>query len=472
MQLIEVLIADNDMKYVLINFACVLAWLLLLAFVSAGCREPREPFETKPNIQVTTYNLTKLVKDQTHKIPSNLLRAVVPSGDGENIYVVGNGKASLMVFDVANKKWEPALGTWKDIKKAANHTVSIDLSAHEVDEFAAYNHGLMLTVTGDNGLVVLKGVGVNNSSHYAQGANKFPVGTFAPFFVTNKDSNHFIYLHASKKTPPQKGLLFRVYAQPPKNDDDAASPWNNSLKKTRTPNVELDKKLIGLAQDHDKNLYIADPDGIKRIKEEDIGKNKKALDNGGAAIFPTDDFKLDQHTVNKHINVMALVGKFLVVGLESDNDKNGGVAIADITKKQPTWDHFGDGLGLSVNSIAPELCKNADKTMLAAIIATNKGLLFLGDDGKMVEMVKGKGMLIDHKAINDWRAETKDYNKASGGFTGTLVPEPDQYLGAAQDKNCLWSLGFAGKQDDDGGIYLLDIKIDQVEYPKAPPVLP
>jgi hypothetical protein len=444
-----------------------LASLFGFSFLSSSCA-PKEQENIKPAITVTTYVIKKIPKDQAHAILSKDLRGLASSFDGEFVYVVGNAPASLMAFEVDKNKWHQALGDFKSIQKAVDHT-NVDLSAHKIDAFDGFSHGILFTLSGNNGLVILKGIGVANSSHYPQGANKFPHGSFKPLFLTDKDKNNYVYLFLDGAIA-RKGVLFRPYLAPPTND--TTLNWDNSLKKN---GGYLDTQIFAQTQDQKGNLLVADKFGIKQIKELDVGEAGKLLDKGGAAIFPSNDFRLDNATKNDQVNTMQVIDdKFLVLGLESTGYNNGGVAVKDLTDPNSKWRHFGKGLGISAHAISPERFKNKDRTRIAALITTNKGFLFLTDNGQMLEIDKDKNILVNGKLIHDTRAETDSYDKAQTGFTGDLVPDlgNDSYLRGAQDKNALWYLGLKGKTDDDGGLFTLEPKINTVQAPREPPVLP
>lgn len=130
--------------------------------------------------------------------------------------------------------------------------------------------------------------------------------------------------------------------------------------------------------------------------------------------------------------------------------------------------------GFSAKSIAQERIKNPERTRISAIITTDRGFLVLDNDGKLMELIPNKGHLITAKLVNENRADNVNYEKATSGFLGDLLPEPGPggYVGAAQDKNGLWYLVIKGKASDDGGVFLLDIRTDQVQVPMPPPVLP
>jgi hypothetical protein len=223
-------------------------------------------------------------------------------------------------------------------------------------------------------------------------------------------------------------------------------------------------------QDNENNLFIADKDGIKRITEADVGVTNKTLDNSGNAVYGPNDFRLDGQTKNDHINTLAVIDdRILVVGLKSTGLNDGGIVTRDLKDRNALWKHFGKGKGLSIDDIAPETIKNREKTKIAAIITVkDKGYLFMDNEGNIMELLADKGYLVTPKFINDNRAETKDYEKASSGFLGDRLPANARtYKGAAQDKNGMWYLGF-----DEGGIYTLDIKTSQVEQLQPQPVLP
>lgn len=451
---------------------------LLIAIISLGLLsffgcEPQEPQPVKPNKPVVTYIFEKLKRDLTYKIPSNELKGVVSSGNGEYVYAVGEKPASLMALSVEKGLWHEALSDFKAVKKATDRT-TVNLGKESVSGFETFGEGILFTLTNDKGLVVLKGIGEDGASLYMQNANNFPAGAYTPFFVTKKDNSHFIYLFASGQTPAKRGILFRTYVEPPKLDNEAKPPWDKSFRKTQAPKADLDTLLWARVQDNEKNLLLADKDGVKRINEADLGVTQKAFDNNGKPIYETKEFMLDGKTKNDHINTMEFVdNKLLVIGLQSTEPNNGGVAVCDITEKTLKWQHFGKGLGLSVDFIAQERIKQRDKTKLAAVIATDKGLLLMDNEGKMMEVTDKSGFLVTAKSINNHRAEISSWENAHDGFMGDRVPETvTKYLGGGQDKDGTWYLGFKGKGADDGGIYKFDVRIDQVASPTAPPILP
>ncbi len=442
-------------------------------FVFASCKDGKPEAEQKPNKQVTTYTLTKLAKDNTHKMDSNHLKGIVSSGDGEFVYVVSDQAEGLKVLEVEKGLWNDGLDKWNEVPNAAVRARLDDLTTKKVEGFAPYDKGLVFTTSGDGGLVVLKGFGVKNASHYVQRVNNFKAGFFNPLVVTKKDNSQFIYLFPAGIVA--KRVLFRTYQEPPKVDNYAAPAWDNSLMKAG--GTKLDTQILARTQDKEGNLLLADKDGIKRVLEADVGVANKFLDDSGKAIYKPDDFRLDGTTKNDHINTMQLIDdKLLVVGLKSTSDNNGGYAVLDMSEKTATWQHYGKGMGLSVDTISPERFKQRERTKLAAIITTQKGLIFMDSEGKMMEVTEGKGHLITAKMIGDVRAETADYEKAVDGSGGFLNDRPsvvkDGYLSAAQDKNGMWYLGFKGNAADDGGIFKLEIKIEQVQPPTAPPVMP
>jgi hypothetical protein len=426
--------------------------------------------DNKPNKTVLTYTLSKLDMAQAHNIAPDKIRGLVSSGDGEWVYVVGKSKASLRSLDVENKKWSDALGDFKGLLKAEDRQPVGDLSASKINGFSPSLDGILVMLSDNKGLVVLGGSGVANASHYTQGADKsFPFGASTPFLAA-KGAEHFIYLFDAGVA--KKGVRFRAYVEPPKLDAKHPGVWNDSLKKSRTPKADLDRVFLARTQDNQGNLLLADQEGIKRLLAADIGVDKKALDNEGKPIFTAKSFMLDGKTKNDHVNTMALVdNKFLVVGFKATEANNGGIAVADITKPDITFKKFGVGHGWSVDSIATERIKHPEKTRIAAVITTDLGLLFLDNDGQVLELVKGQGQLLTADFINKHRVESKDYDKAVSGFGGDNVVDPGKrgYLGAAQDKNGRWYLGFSGVN---GGLFTLDIMAEQVEAPKPPPVLP
>lgn len=460
-------------KTIYIN-GLLLSALCLFAVFYQGCKEPKEEHETKPAIPVVIYTLAKLDKATHHKLASDKIRSVISSGDGEFVYVVGTDKASLKSFEVAkgDKGWGDALGDWKAIKRARTKKFgkTDNLSARTVKAIAPTKEGMLFTVSDDKGLVVLKGSGEANAMRYLQaGKLAFPVGKFAPFFVTKKDNKEYVYLSIAGKTAvPKKGVLFRSYVAPAATADNVG--WDNTLK--AAAGKPLAKVFTARTQDHDKNLLLADADGIKRLKEADVGKPGAFLDNGGAAVYPIKDFMLDGKTPNPTINTMALVGdKFLVVGLASNAANNGGLVYADITAKTPpVWHRFGEGAGLSVDFIA--VARKAEPGGLSAIITTDKGYLFF-KDGKVIEPADGKGSLVDEKFIAAHKGNDKDYDKAASGFAGADIKDPGKegYLGAAQDKNGVWYLAIKGNADE-GGIFTLVVTHGDVPFPPKPPEMP
>jgi hypothetical protein len=161
--------------------------------------------------------------------------------------------------------------------------------------------------------------------------------------------------------------------------------------------------------------------------------------------------------------------KYLVIGLKSTgvNANNGGLAFADITAKNVIWKTFGKNLNLSVDSIATERIKKSDRTAIAAVITTDKGYLFFGDNGEILEPVPNKGYLVDHNFVQNHRAESDDYEKARDGFLKDrfLDPGVNGYKGAAQDKFANWYLAIKGKTSDENGVFELTITTSQVEFP-------
>lgn len=427
----------------------------------------------KANKAVKTYTLAKVAKDSAHKMASDQISAVMSSGKGEFVYVVSKAKKGLMVFDVEKNKWQDAFADWTKIPQANNRATLVDLSIDPINGFNTFDDGILLNIGNNKGLIVLKGVGEANASFYPQGANGFKNGGFTPFLVTKQDKSRFIYMtSASKNKTSEHRVAFRAYKEPPTVDNFVATAWDRTLMKKA--GVKLDSDWHGRAQDANHNILLADKNSIRRIAAADVGVTGKVLDNGGKAIYKADNFMLDGKTKNDHINTIAVIdNKFLVVGLKSTNANDGGLAILDMSDSKAKWQHFGKGMGLSVDFIAQETVKQPEKTELAAIVVTDKGLLFMNNEAKMMEIVAGKGHLITAKFIDEHRADVTDYDKAIDGFAGDRVPEAlKTYVSPAQDKNGVWYLAFPGKAADDGGIYKLDIKIDQVEEKTAAPVLP
>lgn len=425
----------------------------------AGCMPGQQDTE-KPNKTVLKYTLTKLDAAKTHKIAApNKIRGIVTSGDGEWLYVVGEDKASLRSFGVENRQWADALGDFKALKKASDRKAAPDLSGLAVNGFSASKDGMLLTLK-DHGLVVLRGTGVENASYYDHVAG-FTKGSYSPLQVS-KGPDSFIYLF--DQATAKKGVVFKAYVEPPKLD---AKGFDNSFKKSITPKEQLTHVFWARAQDNKGNLLLADAEGIKRLLAEDIGVNKKALDDGGKPIISVDKLMLDHKTKNDHINALAMIDdKHLVIGLESSGTHNGGVVVTDLTAQKATY--RATGAGLTVLSIATERVKHPEKTRIGAMVTTDKGLLVLDNHGEPMEIVAGAGALITSDYVTKHRLETKDYDKAQNGFTGDTITDPGKkgYRGAAQDKNGLWYLAFPHD------IYTLDIVTEQVEAPKFVPELP
>lgn len=455
-------------KQILSTAIAVGLGLLMAGLVS--CIPPKDQNGTKPNKTVTTYTLSKLKRADTYELASDKVRGITSSGNGDFVYVIGEDQASLKSYDVEKDKWADALGDWKNIPRASPHINSDDLSGRRVGAYIgtqATKDGLMFMLTNNDGLVVLKGSGQPNSSHYAQNTGNFLNGKHVPFLAKNAGGDGFIYLLRLDGLA-EKSVLFRKFVSPP--TDDTVSVWDDSLKEKS--GIGLTNHYRARAQDHQNNLLLADDKGnVVRIKAADVGVADKFLDNNGKPIYKADSFKLDGQTKNDSINTMALVdGKVLVLGLKSTNANNGGLAMADITEPNIKWLHFGKGLGLTVDSIATERIPHQDRTRISALITTDKGFLMLGEKAQVMEMVAGKGELINIDHLNDVRAETKDYEKAQSGFSGLKLPKIDngraityKYKGAAQDKNGMWYLAIVGPAADDGGIIKLDIRTDQVE---------
>lgn len=451
-----------------------------LLLINTACVDPEDegPGTPREAKSVITYTLHKLDKDKTHKLDANAIRGIVSSGKGEYVYLIGKEKATLKSFTVGQNKaeWDDAVGDWRGIKTAADHTVVVDKSAQKVSGFAPYDNGLLFTLTNNEGLVVLKGTGVANTSLYPQNAGNFTNNRYAPFFVEDKDNNKYLFLSSSDQAQVPPVILFRKYVEPP--TDDAVANWDGTFRKAKGP-VALDVPFLARTQDAEGNLLFAtnsrDGDGIVRIREKDVGETNKFLESKGAVVYDAKNFSLDGKTANTNINTMALVDKkLLVVGLKSTVDNNGGLAVADITQATPEWKRFGKGQGATVDSIAVEHVAKPNRTKIAAIVTTDKGFWFLDNDGELMNLTEAGGELINAKAINDTRAETNDYDKAATGFAGARVVDPGigGYLGAAQDKNGLWYLVVKGKTADENGVYTLNIQTSTVEYNQAPPTLP
>src|SRR5580704_4566552 len=342
--------------------------LMALGLIMGQACPPNEPLQTEPSKTVHKYTLTKLDKTKTHKLSSAKIKGLASSNDGEFVYVIGTDNATLKALDVGKDTWHDALD-WTKAKKANDHAV-IDLSGHKIDHFSGNLNGLLFTLSGNGGLVVLKGIGEANTSHYPQGAGKFKNGKFMPHLITKNDNSLYLYLFNSAVAA--KGVIFHKYVEPPTND--TVGNWDNTLKKN---GGALAHAFLTETQDHGKNLLLADKDGIKRLKEADIGTTAKALDNTGNTIYPIKDFELDGVTANKEITSMDLAeDKYLLVGLKSTSLNSGGLAFADITAPTPKWETFGKGLGLTIHKIVAR--RGTHKTGIEAIIMSDKGfLLFL-----------------------------------------------------------------------------------------------
>lgn len=443
---------------------------LLQLLVMVGC-QLNDGDTQKPQKPVLTYHIKKLDMLGTHRIPADKIRGLVTSGDGAWLYVVRKDLAPVRALNIDTGLWSNALGDLTGLLKAQDRSPAGNLSDRRVDSFSPSYDGLLLTLTNNGGLVVLRGSGVEHATHYAQGQD-FPNGSSVPLWVS-KDNDAFIYLFDTAIAA--QGVRFRPVVEPPKLD---TKNWNDSLRKSRNPKAHLDAVFNAFTQDHEGSLLLADKEGIKRLLGPDIGLDKKALDNNGKPIFAAKSFILQGAIKNDRISTMAMVdGKYLVVGLAAaaSSPNTGGIAVADMTQSTITFKTFGIGLGLTVHSVATERTKQREKTAMAAVVTTDKGLIFLDNHGEPMELIAGKGKLVTASFINNNPAETNDYDRATNGFISTekiLDPGKGGYLGAAQDKNALWYIGLQGKAASDGGIFTLDVKNSQVEAPTPPPVLP
>lgn len=448
------------------RFLVVMGLLCLLGVVSCQLNDGDVQ---KPQKPVLAYVIKKLDMLATHRAPADKIRGLLTSGDGAWLYVVRKDPAPLRALSIDTGLWSNALGDLTGLLKAQDRSPVGNLSDRRVDNFSPSYDGILLTLTNNGGLVVLRGSGVDNATHYAQGQS-LPNGSFVPLWVT-KDKDTFIYLFDT--VTATKGVRFRPFVEPPKLD---TREWNDSLKKSHKPKAHLDAVFNAFTQDHESSLLLADKEGIKRVLGSDIGLDKKALDNNGKPIFAAKNFILQGSTKNDHITTMAVVeGKYLVVGLAASGPNSGGIAVADMTQSNITFKTFGAGLGLTAHSIATERIKQREKTVIAAVVITDNGLIFLDNYGEPMELIAGKGKVVTASFINNNPAETSDFDQATSGFISAekiLDPGKGGYLGVAQDKNGLWYIGLQGKAATDGGIITLDVKNWQVEEPTPAPVLP
>lgn len=441
-------------------------WLfgpLLLLFLSACFLKDRD--NPKPNKTVLTYTLSKLDKDTTYTLDSSDIKGLEVSGNGEWLYVIGGQKtkrAVLKSLEVGTEKWADALGSFKTIPKAENRSSAVDLSSHQIECYSDTPKGILFTLAADQGLVVLQGTGVDNAILYRQKQAGFLNGVYEPLFM-HKGQEQYIYLLSQK--PPHQEVLFRPYIEAPRLDK---ATW----QKIQAPS----DSVMAMAQDAKDNILFADLTGIKRLPSQAVGVQKNILAQDVKLLAPQKAFMFDKKTKNNRVEAMALVdNKFLVIGLKADSALSGGVAVADLSKEPIQFKLYGKGLGLTIHKISTERIKHRERTKIAAVLTTNKGFLFLDNQGEFMELVPGKGLLVNAQYINDNRAQTTDYEKAASGFMGDLLKDPgdDGYIDAAQTNRLLWYLVFRGAHPaDNGGIFTLDIRSNQVEASLPPPVLP
>lgn len=413
--------------------------------------------DTKPNKTVIKYELKKVTDPLL--LPGKT-REVLSSLNGEYVYIIGKDKASLLSYSLSDKKYEPALGDFKGLKKASDRSLMGDLSMHYVDQASPSLDGLLFTLSPKKGLGVLRGSGVDNASFYPLDGI-FNGDKVKPYWV-KKDKDHFLYLF--DLTSPKKSVYFRAYIEPPHND---TALWNASLKIASLPKEHFKHVFSGQVQDNKGNLLLADVEGIKRLLVEDIGKDKAVIDNQGKPIINIHEFSHDNTTKNDHITAMTLLDdKYLALGFsKTKNKQSGGLVVIDmsgLTHKVITkW-----GEGLSIKSIAIER-HHPDRTRIGAIVSADTGLVFLDNNGKVFELVATKGYVVDGDYITNHQADLS-YDNASNGFLGDKpgAINKDAYGGVAQDKDGLWYIVL------NGDLYTLDIRSAQVSYPKPPPVLP
>lgn len=406
----------------------------------------------KPNKTVRVFSLEKLDTDSTHGIQSPLLRGIVSSMDGLFVYVVGKGKHQLKAYDVGLNEWIDPLD-WARVPRAMDRNRTKDIRGFAVGAFVESNEGLLFTVTNNQGLVVIKGRGGQESSmlYVQDDAQGFPKGKFVPHQVVNQDDKKFLYL-----LPTTNALqaFFRPYVTPTQED---SAPWQQRA---------MNKKVLARAQDQRRNFFIAHPDGIVRFSEGSLGK-KDAEPDEGKPVIGFSELRLSKGVDNNGINTMALVDeKYLLIGLESTKKNNGGLVYTDITKAPLVWKKFGDGMGLSVDHIATERVRNPEKTVISAIATTNRGYLIFSK-GEVVELVKNRGYLIDAQMIDTLRAEVENYDTAADGFSGARIKTPNMggYQSPAQDIKGRWYLPINGKRNTENGVFRLEIQTQQVEVP-------
>lgn len=444
--------------------------VIMAMLVSSACVH-ETPENIRPNKSVTTYSLKKLNREYTFKIPAQNLKAITSSENGEYVYVIGNEANALRGLDVFRDSWENALGDMKNIPKAQDRALGADIRPFSVDFWAPSHDGLLFTLKEGHGLVVLRGLGIDNASFYEQGHKSFPKHKMMPLWISANNDRYIYLISGDQKN--MGGLRFRKYLSPPYVDIKSPGVWN--MVNLDEQGLKQPLNFYRGVQDSDGNLLLADNHGIKRIKVENLGKANVSLDNQGQTLASLKDFRLVKKQSNDHISAMAVVDKsFLVMGFTASGSNNGGLVIADITKNPWSFKHFGSNLGLSVINIATERIKHFAKTRIAALITTDQGWLALDNDGNIME-IEEKKPLITYQSINKYRPETKNYDQAHSGFVidrPLTDPKKNGYLGAAQTKNGLWYLLFKGDKADDNGIYSLEITTDQVEEVRPLELLP
>ncbi len=411
--------------------------------------------ESTPTKTISVYAAKKLGFSgaDDHNMKSKDFSALVTSLNGELVYAfntvaVKNPATTVLAKSLSSSNWEdPAAHyLWAD---GTQVIVKKDIWKSPNTKNLTSTRGGYGITPGHKNILLNEGIGDGKNTimyrHDHSGLNKndLRIG-----YAQKAGTDGFIYV--AEQSGGKEKVLFRKYVAPTGIKDTAA--WDGSL--TKANGTALDDIFNAFAQkDQNGDLFLAGKKGIYALQNADIGEAGKFL---GDPIYDIKDFSLDGTVANDQgITAMAALGDYLLVGFKSNSKDNGGLVIINLSNGTKTA--VGAGLGLTINAITPLRHHNALKGK-AAVIATDKGVLIFRD-GKVIEPVAGKGILITDQSFAD--KPNKTFDSAKDGFEGDAFHvDALDIVGVGEDKNGLIYLMNKGKADEDGGIYTFDIKIE------------
>lgn len=423
------------------------------------CNWNNNSCEDKIAITAKIYSLNKLDKNTTHNIDSDKLHSLVTDTVMGSVFIAGTENAKLRMYRETSKTWRDALD-WTQVYDANNYGgARINLSAYKVHYMSPNDDGVIISLNNHGGLILVEHL---SNMSYAQNAlcGLGNTAELKPYIIKNT-VNAFIYTIGGHALAANS-VSYRQYTDASSGGDictglgtsgTRGNKWDFSLKKSAAAN--LSHIPTTMTQDNAKNLFLADAEGIKKLDAGDVGQNNKVLANAGNPLVPIADLMLQAGAPNDQgITAMAFIGNYLIVGFKSNAPNNGGIFYKDISTTNP-WQKFGQGLGLSVHAISPAYFgPNKGKI---AFISSDKGLLIF-DNNTLVELIQGKGYLIDHNYINTNRG---DKTKDQSGFTGDIWPSTaNNIVGAGQawhNNASIWFIALRGGGADDGGIFTLTL---------------